>query len=339
MTHRETGHRIWLLYLVPSIRFGRSLAAWMILVGVLVFYWAVGLFDSPAPPDTSPTTALFFGAILTYIVPVFHFITERTTRAFDDLAPRLDAESETLHGWRRSITHKSRRWILVNLSFGTTAWVAHSSFLYGSFGAMLGRLFGSMTDFGVVIGTALVWTVMTFVLFALVDNARLFARLGRRVPIDLLDTDYLTAFARVAVISTLALIGALSSFPIMWIDGTTTLLASAPGMVATASPMMLLFLLPVWSVHKAMAEAKHVELTGIRSTLEETRNRRERADLEDPEALARITQLLIYRREIVRVREWPFDISVVARFGLYLIIPPLSWVCAALIEKVVEGFL
>jgi hypothetical protein len=305
----------------------------------LGFYWTAGIFDSPAPPDTSPTIALFFCAILTYIVPVFHFITERTARAFEDLVPHLDAEPQTLNAWRRSITHKNRRWLLVNLSLGTAAWVAHSSLLYGSFGAMIARVSGSMAQFAVVFGTALVWTVMTLVIVVLVGNARLFNHLARRIPIDLLDTDYLTAFARVAVISTLAVIGALASFPIMWIDSTTNPLASVPGMIATASPMVFLFLLPIWPVRKAIAGAKRIELGGIRSCLERIRNQRVGAEFEDPEALARINQLLIYRREIAQVREWPLDVGVVTRLGLYLIIPPLSWVCAALIENLVEAFL
>jgi hypothetical protein len=339
LTHREPEHRIWLLHLVLPTRFGRLLSASIILAGLLGFYWAVGIFDSSAPGETSPTVALFFCAILAYVVPVFHFITERTARAFENLVPHLDAEPQTVHAWRHSITQKNRRWLLVNLSLGTVAWVTHGSLLYGSFGAMIGRVSGSMTHFAVVLGTALVWTVMTLVVHALVDNARLFNRLARRVPIDLLDTDYLTAFARVSVISTLAVIGALASFPIMWIDSTANPLVSAPGMIATASPMVFLFLLPIWPVRKAIADAKRVELAGIRSSLEKIRNQRVGVALEDPEGLTRINQLLIYRREIAQVREWPFDVGVVTRLGLYLIIPPLSWVGAALIEDLVEAFL
>ena len=60
---------------------------------------------------------------------------------------------------------------------------------------------------------------MTFVITALVENALLFRQLASVVEIDLLDTGPLTPFARVAVFSTLALIGAQAAFPIMLLKG------------------------------------------------------------------------------------------------------------------------
>jgi hypothetical protein len=54
---------------------------------------------------------------------------------------------------------------------------------------------------------------------------------------------------------------------------------------------------------------------------------------------ATIAPLLIYRREIGRISDWPMDINVVTRLGLYLIIVPLTWVGAALIENAVDMFI
>jgi len=36
------------------------------------------------------------------------------------------------------------------------------------------------------------------------------------------------------------------------------------------------------------------------------------------------------------VSEWPFDVGVITRLGLYLIIPPLTWIGAVLIERLVD---
>ena len=47
---------------------------------------------------------------------------------------------------------------------------------------------------------------------------------------------------------------------------------------------------------------------------------------------------LVYRREIASVHDWPFDTGIATRLAFYLIIPPLTWICAALIDVAVERF-
>jgi hypothetical protein len=44
-------------------------------------------------------------------------------------------------------------------------------------------------------------------------------------------------------------------------------------------------------------------------------------------------------QEISQVSTWPFDLGNIARLALYLIIPPLTWAGAALIENVVDSLL
>ena len=46
-----------------------------------------------------------------------------------------------------------------------------------------------------------------------------------------------------------------------------------------------------------------------------------------------------YRREIAQASTWPFDSSNLTRLLFYLIIPPLTWAGAALIENLVDWLL
>ena len=39
------------------------------------------------------------------------------------------------------------------------------------------------------------------------------------------------------------------------------------------------------------------------------------------------------------MREWPFDASTLARFGLYLLIPLGSWAGGALVERLINAIL
>ena len=327
--------RIWLLYLVPAVRFGRPLTGLAIFTLLSGLYWAVGIFDSELLNRTAPA---FFCVILAYIVPIFHFITERTEQAFRQLSPALDLDPERVQEWGASIAVKSRGWHAVVLSAGTVAWIAHCTLVFESIEVML----GTPVSLAIAFGSLLVWTVMTSVIFALVENARLFNRLAQFARIDLLDTTNLRGFAQVAVISTLAMIIAQACFPIMWLGSgvnLVTMRASIPGLIGTGVPMVFLFMLPIYPIHRALAAAKVAELERIGRLLEQARGAVRGAPPKDPELIARITPLLAYRREVAQVPEWPFDNSLVTRLAFYLIIPPVTWVGAALVEKIVEAFL
>ena len=49
--------------------------------------------------------------------------------------------------------------------------------------------------------------------------------------------------------------------------------------------------------------------------------------------------LSVYRSHVEGVREWPFDGSTFARFGLYLMIPLGSWVGGAFVERLLSSLL
>jgi len=174
--------------------------------------------------------------------------------------------------------------------------------------------------------------VMTSVIAGLFQITLLFARLARRVRIDLLRLRALTPFADVAVISTLALIGAVAAFPLLWLDEGTSPIESIPGVVAIGIPMLFLFALPLMPIHRAIAAAKAAELARLDAEVDAT-SARGRLDAAH---LALLAPLLVYRREIESAQEWPFDTGASGRLALYLVIPPITWVGAALIRHFVE---
>jgi hypothetical protein len=121
----------------------------------------------------------------------------------------------------------------------------------------------------------------------------------------------------------------------MSIEAGLNPMAYIPGLLATGVPMLLLAALPVWPVHRRIAAARRHALQEVNACIATLPP----ADPAAPETLVDLAPLLGYRRELLEVSEWPFDVGVVTRLGLYLIIPPLTWVGAALIEHVVEGLL
>jgi hypothetical protein len=116
------------------------------------------------------------------------------------------------------------------------------------------------------------------------------------------------------------------------------LVESLPGAIATSVPLLAIFFIPVWPLHRRLAAMKKQQLATLNDQIEKC--------LEGPgeitqkvETLGRITPLLTYRREITDVSTWPIDLGNVTRFSFYLVLVPLTWVAATLIENMVDAVL
>lgn len=329
----------------PIDRPAFSGARWLLAIGLagvlLAFFWACGVFSNFGAPqpeaavEPSWAAALFFTAILAYIIPTFGYISERTVNAIDALRPALTAAPEQIDTWRGRVYRKPIRWLVVVLIIGLTSGTLHNLLLYGSFGALWQHGLGSPPELAIVTGTGLTWLFVTLVVAALLDNAWLLAGLAEHVRVRLLDPLRLRPFATVAVISTLAIIGAQAAFPIMNLDGELPAAAYVPGLLATGVPILLLAARPVWPVHRRIAAAKREALARVQEEIDALAPPGRAL----PADLPALAPLLTYRRELQAAPEWPFDLGVMARLAFYLIIPPLTWVGAALIENVVNAFL
>jgi len=100
--------RLWLLRLVPDIAYGRWLSGVAIFVIMAcLLAWAGGFLRDYGSFDGY--VSLFFCVIVAYVIPVFHFITARTQRAFDELVPMLTGDADHAAALRRQIAHKHWR--------------------------------------------------------------------------------------------------------------------------------------------------------------------------------------------------------------------------------------
>lgn len=293
--------------------------------------WLAGELTQGAEGEYGWSPALFFCVIVAYITPVFHFITLRTEEALDELSAQLSMSPEQVKALRRGISYKTTAWTAINLAAGAGLWLLQIWLLAGSFGAVWNLLSSSLSGFVAALVPLVVWLTMTCAIVSLVDNARLFRRLSKNIHVDLLDIQSLNPFGRMAVSSTLMIIGAQASVSIMWLDGKADPWTTIPGMILTSAAMLYLFVAPVLPIHRSLKVAKISELARLQELIN-NRNRRTEGDY------AGVAPLLAYRREIIGTREWPFDLSVMARLGLYIVIVPLTWIGAALIERAVDLF-
>ena len=322
------GTNLWLLRLVPPGRWGRWLAGVSIFTLIFgVFAVFGGLFDDTLRDRLDTWVALFFATLLAYIVPVHHLIIQRSLTALEMLRPLLPGDGDSVDRYRRQILVKPVKQHLTVLLVGLCAGLAHNSLLLDE-GELVLALMLPASLLSLII-TLAIWIVMTATISSLIENAVLFKRLAERVRIDVLNTRALTPFGSVAVSSTLAMIGAQAAFPLLIAGSDSHWITFMPGLIATGVPMIFLFLLPVVPVHRRVTRAKQSKLAAVNADIT--------AQADAPESgYASLEPLLVYRREVLDAPEWPFDTGALGRLALYLIIPPLTWIGAALIEILVD---
>lgn len=167
--------------------------------------------------------------------------------------------------------------------------------------------------------------------------SRRFGRLGgEHALVDVLDQHPLTPFARRGVQGALVPILMISIFSLLFVTGDAG--DSVPftqALVVVISAISLL--LPIQGVHRRLADQKRARLARVAGAIR---------DAEEPVLTARpgerateathLHALLALRQQLESAREWPWDVSTLVRFALYVAIGLGSWLGGALVERIVD---
>jgi hypothetical protein len=148
--------------------------------------------------------------------------------------------------------------------------------------------------------------------------------------VDVFATDPLRPFARVGLVDFLLAMAGLTLSALQSLDAEFRWYDYASVSAVTLPGAALLLVLPMWGVHRALGEAKARALAAVQDRIAGV----DRGLAGD--ALAQLNGLLERRRHLRAVHTWPLDPSGIARVAFYLVIPPLAWVAAALVELAVD---
>lgn len=183
-------------------------------------------------------------------------------------------------------------------------------------------------DLSMVVASVVMWGTIAFFSACRVSDALALRRLGSRMQIDLYDLNRLKPFGRVAIRDVLAVMGALALMPLQALDAEFRLINYRDGLIVGLVISCVLFLLPQSGIRQAVQAAKAARVAELQHDVDGM----DRADVAGLEAL------VAHRDRVRHLPSWPLDLSLIGRVVFYLIIPPLAWVGAALVEMMVEGF-
>jgi hypothetical protein len=215
-------------------------------------------------------------------------------------------------------------------------------------GAALGLVMGSLNtsifealeDTGALavhlaisLGQILLWLTIGLFFAVRMNAARTFRRLGDLVELDLFAVDRLQPLARSGLADVMVIAGAVAFTPLQSLDAGFRWYNYQFGLGVAIIASTILLLWPLFSIHRRIRSEKAKQLEVINGLIASVQ-REDRV-----ESVARLETLLSHRDRIRDLRTWPLSTNLLSRFFLYLIIPPLAWVGAALVERFVDRFL
>ncbi len=181
----------------------------------------------------------------------------------------------------------------------------------------------------------LLWILNVPIAFVLIQALRRLHHLGRVARVNLLEPRPLPAFGRAAAMIALYLAGSFVIFTLATIVGRPGgARAELPSVISLTLFLVAAVYLPLSGARSGIRAAKQAELNQIAADLGHHHD-----VLAGPDGPDRVDRLMAYRERIRAVPEWPFGVGTAPRALLYIALPLLSWVAAALVERSLNAVL
>lgn|GEM_PF-1759373 len=275
-------------------------------------------------------TIAIFVFLPAYLIAMILYIRRGTLTALDRLAPLcVNPESQALvqsiHEGLGRVSALAWPLIVVGVVVGI---------LQGSFGVVQ-HLFttGNLDrmDAGFIAGNFVVWLAIMLLLCWRIPVSRLLRKLGEELNVDVYRLHLAQPLTRMATIDLLAAVGAMSFMALQSLDAEFRLANYLVGALI-GIPAAIAFLgFPLLGLRRKIVGLKRDRLGELQLDLE----RELGATTPD---VVRVEAVLGHISRVQSMSNWPINLRLIARIFVYVIIPPLAWVGAALVENVVDSW-
>lgn len=181
-------------------------------------------------------------------------------------------------------------------------------------------------DLAFVLANCLVWSMIAFVLSWRLPVSLALSRLGARIELDVYRLDRLRPLARIATLDVLVVAGALALMPLQSLDAEFRFYNYNYGIAVGVPAAVMLFIFPLWGVRGNIRGRKAERIAELRAKLAAV----------DRDDVAALEALSAHMERLRGLSNWPIDLRLATRIFAYVIIPPLAWVGAALVENLVD---
>ena len=180
------------------------------------------------------------------------------------------------------------------------------------------------------------WLIARLAHSILSDALRVSRLAERLAQLDLLDLSPLAPFAQQGLRSALVVILLISISFALLVDPGPALPSALLNVGALVAIALLALVLPVRGVRRRIRHDKRAQLAPLRARIAAERDALLGRGAAADRAAARLPGLLALEARLDAVREWPFDLSNLLRFALYVTLGLGSWLGAAAVERLLD---
>jgi hypothetical protein len=302
----------------------------VLLLLSVMFLYSGALFPQSIPQYFSSLAEVMGQALLITLTPAFLItyliIAQRRSVRFADRLVTSGLVTSEPAEWLRKI---DTRIVVAGLLIG---------FLYGvlfNLPADWRNSFGGL-DLQVqslVVGQVFLWTIVGLVLTYRLHTAWRFHQTGKSVPIDLYNTKKYGPFARNGLDDVFGITMLLVLATLQSLDAQFRLANYINAWIIAFPAAASLLILPMLSLQRRLLAHKKEYLQELHRQVSEA------SRVVEPDSLAQIELLMQHRDRIQHTSAWPIDFSIASRLILYIVIPPLAWFGAAVVELGLEKVL
>ena len=298
-----------------------AIATVVLAANLAIYAWAGLLPPETVPEGFSSPEHLLGLVILLAIVPSYIIVTQRflyrrTREIAGDVSPQL---MEQVSGVPWLIM---AAWIIAGLGYAVVFNIPQSVLEFFSLPPDAQAL---------VYGQLVVWGMTFGLLGWRVRCARLVDEAGLTAPYDLFEPGKLRPFAQSGLGDVLVLAGGLVLSTVQSIDANFRWVNYVYAMAVLLPAMIYVAVKPMINLHRRMRADRLRQIAAVNALI------RAASKALEPAAVAELESLLQRRERLTALSTWPADLSLVQRFLLYLVIPPLAWVGAEIVELMLEG--
>jgi hypothetical protein len=308
------------------LRYPATAAAASSLLSLTALYWVSGALAPEELPEYAGSSRQVVGMALmlivmpSYLLAAGIVVQRRSLELVERLRPMLPEArnaDDAAAAIRGALARSWRYGAAVGIVLGLLNIQPISFFLASRTPAI---------DISMATGQTIVWLLAGLLLGIRVVTARAFDRMGEVVRFDLFRIQELRPLARSGSLDVLVIAGALVLSPLQSLDAEFRWYNYHFALLVSLPAAFVLLLWPLRSIHRRISAEKQRRLAQIEAMIQASR------DGTTLEGILQLETLLAHRDRLREQKTWPLSSALISRVLFYLVIPPLAWAGAALVE-------
>lgn len=308
-----------------------------LLVAIAAGFVLVGAYaPTRLPSDATSTREIIGMALMLTLMPPYVLLgawigQRRSLALVDQTRPLLD-EPQAADSARETVRSAFRRHRLRFALLGLVLGLANTQPLAAA------RSDVPKLALAISVGQLVMWITIGVMAGVRFGSAQAFRRLSEIVPLDLFRPERLKPIARAGVIDVVLIMGAFLLAPLQsldlhfrWYNYQFALLVATP---ATAFALVW----PLVPLHRRNRAERDTRVAEIDRQIGRLHTPGDTGP-GDADASVRLEALLAHRDRLKAVRTWPLETALLSRVVIYLVIPPLAWAGAAVVQNFVDRIL